>query len=424
MYQPLADRLRPQTLDDVFGQEHILAEGAILRRLIDSGNIPNMIFYGPSGTGKTTVAQIIAQQTNRTLFQLNATTASTADIKNIVAQLDTFMAPNGVLLYLDEIQSFNKKQQQSLLEHIENGKITLIASTTENPYFYVFNAILSRSTVFEFKQISAEGALKAVKRAVFCLEKETALQATAEDGALEYIAGACGGDLRKALNAVEVLFSAGRPDGDRLLLSLEDAKAVTQKSALRADRDGDNFYDLLSALQKSIRGSDPDAACHYLARLLEAGQMQAACRRLMVIASEDIGLAYPLIIPIVKSCVDMALMLGMPEARIPLGDAAVLMATSPKSNSGHVALDTALEDVRKGKGGDFPRHLQNMHADTYTMEREQGYAYPHNYPNHWINQQYLPDELVGTKYYTYGQNKTEQAAKHYWDMIKGAQNGH
>ena len=418
MYQPLADRLRPQTLDDVFGQEHILAEGAILRRLIDSGNIPNMIFYGPSGTGKTTVAQIIAKQTNRALYQLNATTASTADIKNIAAQIDTFMAPNGVLLYLDEIQSFNKKQQQSLLEHIENGKITLIASTTENPYFYVFNAILSRSTVFEFKQISSEAALKAVKRAVSCLEEETALKATAEEGALEYIAGACGGDIRKALNAVEVLFSAGYPDGDRLTIRLEDAKMVTQKSALRADRDGDNFYDLLSALQKSIRGSDPDAACHYLARLLEAGQLQAACRRLMVIASEDIGLAYPLVIPIVKSCVDMALMLGMPEARIPLGDAAVLMATAPKSNSGHVALDAALADVRKGKGLGFPRHLQNMHVDTYTMEREQGYQYPHNFPNSWVRQQYLPDSLVGTTYYEYGNNKLEQAAKQYWEGIK------
>ena len=256
------------------------------------------------------------------------------------------------------------------------------------------------------------------------MEHETALKVSAEEGALEYIAGACGGDLRKALNAVEVLFSAGVPQEDQLLITLADAKTVTQKSALRADRDGDNFYDLLSALQKSIRGSDPDAACHYLARLLEAGQMQAACRRLMVIASEDVGLAYPLIIPIVKSCVDMALMLGMPEARIPLGDAAVLMATSPKSNSGHLALDAAMEDVRKGKGGDFPRHLQNMHVDTYTMEREQGYSYPHNYPNHWVAQQYLPDELVGTKYYTYGPNKTEQAAKHYWDMIKGVHNGH
>ena len=419
MYQPLADLLRPQTLDEVFGQEHILGEGAVLRRLIASGNVPNMIFYGPSGTGKTTVANIIAKQTNRMLYQLNATTASTADIKNIVAQLDTFMAPNGVLLYLDEIQSFNKKQQQSLLEYIENGKITLIASTTENPYFYVFNAILSRSTVFEFKQISASAALQAVNRAVSFLEERTALQAAPQEGALEYIAGACGGDLRKAMNAVEVLFSAGQVKNGSIALTLEDAKSVTQKSALRADRDGDNYYDLLSALQKSIRGSDPDAAVHYLARLLEAGQMQSACRRLMVIAAEDVGLAYPSIIPIVNACVDMALKLGMPEARIPLGDAAVLMATSPKSNTGHVALDTALEDVRKGRGGDFPRHLQNVHMDTYTQEREQGYLYPHAFPDHWVQQQYLPDDLVGTRYYTYGQNKLEQAAQKYWEQIKG-----
>ena len=418
MYQPLADLLRPTTLDDVFGQEHILGKDAVLRRLVESGNVPNMIFYGPSGTGKTTVANIIAKQTNRTLYKLNATTASTADIKEIVSQLDTFLAPNGVLLYLDEIQSFNKKQQQSLLEYIENGKITLIASTTENPYFYVFNAILSRSTVFEFKQIDAKASLQAVKRAVAFLEERNALTAQPEDGALEYIAGACGGDLRKAMNAVEVMFSAGRPENGVLKLTLADAKAVTQKSALRADRDGDNFYDLLSALQKSIRGSDPDAACHYLARLLEAGQMQAACRRLMVIAAEDIGLAYPQIIPIVNAAVDMALKLGMPEARIPLGDVAVLMATSPKSNSGHIALDSALADVKKGKGLGFPRHLQNMHADTYTMEREQGYDYPHNHPNHWVRQQYLPDDLAGAKYYEYGPNKLEQAAKAYWDAIK------
>ena len=418
MYQPLADLLRPTTLDEVFGQEHILAEGAILRRLIESGKVPNMVFYGPSGTGKTTVANIIAQQTNRTLYKLNATTASTADIKEIVSQLDTFMAPNGVLLYLDEIQSFNKKQQQSLLEHIENGKITLIASTTENPYFYVFNAILSRSTIFEFKQIDAAAALKAVKRAVEHMEKSTALTAVIEEGALEYIAGACGGDLRKAMNAVEVMFSAGIIKDDKIPLTMADAKAVSQKSALRADRDGDNFYDLLSALQKSIRGSDPDAACHYLARLLEAGQLQGACRRLMVIAAEDIGLAYPQIIPIVNAAVDMALKLGMPEARIPLGDAAVLMATSPKSNSGHVALDAALADVKKGRGLGFPRQLQNVHADTYTMEREQGYKYPHNYPSHWVQQQYLPDDLVGTKYYEYGPNKLEQSAKQYWDAIK------
>ena len=418
MYQPLADLLRPTTLDEVYGQEHILGKGAVLRRLIDSGNIPNMIFYGPSGTGKTTVANIIAEQTNRTLYTLNATTASTADIKNIVAQLDTFMAPNGVLLYLDEIQSFNKKQQQSLLEFIENGKITLIASTTENPYFYVFNAILSRSTVFEFKQISAEAALKAVKRAVSFLEDRNGLKAVPEDGALEYIAGACGGDIRKAMNAVEVLFSVGQPEDGQLCLSFNDAKAVTQKSAMRADRAGDNYYDLLSALQKSIRGSDPDAACHYLARLLVAGQMQAACRRLMVIAAEDVGLAFPQIIPIVKSAVDMALMLGMPEARIPLGDAAVLMATSPKSNSGYKAINAAAADITKGKSGDFPRHLQNVHADSFTMEREQGYLYPHDYPGHWVKQQYLPDDLVGTVYYEYGPNKLEQAAKQYWEQIK------
>ena len=418
MYQPLADLLRPQTLDDVVGQEHILGEGAVLRRLIQSGNIPNMVFYGPSGTGKTTVANIIAKQTNRSLYKLNATTASTADIREITSQLDTLLAPNGVLLYLDEIQSFNKKQQQSLLEYIENGKITLIASTTENPYFYVFNAILSRSTVFEFKQISKEAALRAVKRAVCFMEDRTGLTAQPEEGVLEYIAGASGGDLRKSMNAVEVLFSAAKPEGTSIKLTMKDAQAVTQKSAMRADRDGDNFYDLLSALQKSIRGSDPDAACHYLARLLEVGQMQAACRRLMVIAAEDVGLAYPQIIPIVKSCVDMALMLGMPEARIPLGDAAVLMATSPKSNSGHLALDAAISDVQKGLGRGFPRQLQNVHADTYTQERDQGYLYPHNFPNHWVAQQYLPDDLVGKKYYEYGPNKLEQAAWQYWASIK------
>ena len=418
MYQPLADLLRPQTLDEVYGQEHILGQGAILRRLIDSGNIPNLVFYGPSGTGKTTVANIIAKQTNRTLYKLNATTASTADIKEIVAQLDTFMAPNGVLLYLDEIQSFNKKQQQSLLEFIENGKITLIASTTENPYFYVFNAILSRSTVFEFKQISADGALKAVKRAVAFLEERNGLSAQPEAGALEYIAGACGGDIRKAMNAVEVLFSAGRPQGDKLILTLADAKAVTQKSSMRYDRGGDNQYDSLSALMKSIRGSDPDAAIHYLARFLEAGDLPSCCRRILCSASEDIGLAYPMAVPIVKACVDSALQLGMPEARLPLAEAVIFLATAPKSNSAYMAYAAAAADIRKGKFGDFPRHLQNVHADSYTMEREQGYLYPHDYPGHWVKQQYLPDELVGTVYYEYGPNKMEQAAKQYWEQIK------
>ena len=418
MYQPLADLLRPQNLDEVFGQEHILGKNAVLRRLIDSGKIPNMVFYGPSGTGKTTVANIIAKQTNRTLYKLNATTASTSDIKEIVAQLDTFMAPNGVLLYLDEIQSFNKKQQQSLLEHIENGKITLIASTTENPYFYVFNAILSRSTVFEFKQIDASAALQAVKRAVAFMEQRTALQAVPEEGALEYIAQCCGGDLRKAMNAVEVLFSAGIPEGEKLVLTLADARAVTQKSALRADRDGDNHYDLLSALQKSIRGSDPDAACHYLARLLEAGELIGTCRRILCSASEDIGLAYPMAVPIVKACVDSALQLGLPEGRLPLVEAVILLATAPKSNSAYEAYAKALADIKAGKGVGFPRELQNVHADGTGFERDQGYLYPHDYKNHWVKQQYLPDDIKNARYYEFGDNKTEQAAKHYWEEIK------
>ncbi len=419
MYQPLADLLRPTTLDEVYGQEHILGEGGILRRLVDSGNIPNMVFYGPSGTGKTTVANIIAQQTNRTLYKLNATTASTADIKNIVADLDTFMAPNGVLLYLDEIQSFNKKQQQTLLEYIENGKITLIASTTENPYFYVFNAILSRSTIFEFKQIDAAAALKAVRRAVRFMEERTALQAVPEEGALEYIAGACGGDIRKAMNAVEVLFSAGVADNGKIVLSMADAKLVTQRSAMRYDRGGDNQYDTLSALMKSIRGSDADAAVHYLARFLEVGDLPSCCRRILCSACEDIGLAYPMAIPIVKACVDAALQLGMPEARLPLADAVIFLATCPKSNSAYMAYAAAAADVQKGKTGEFPRHLQNKHADSYGMEREQGYLYPHDFPNHWVQQQYLPDDLVGTTYYEYGPNKVEQAAKAYWDSVKG-----
>ena len=419
MYQPLADLLRPETLDEVYGQEHILGKGAILRRMIDKGNVPNMIFYGPSGTGKTTVANIIAKQTNRTLFKLNATTASTADIKEIVSQLDTFLAPNGVLLYLDEIQSFNKKQQQSLLEHIENGKITLIASTTENPYFYVFNAILSRSTIFEFKQLDDAAARKAIDRAIAYMEERTALKAICEEGALSHIASACGGDVRKAMNAIEVLFSAGVPEDGKILLTLADAKLVTQRSAMRYDRGGDNQYDSLSALMKSIRGSDPDAAVYYLARFLEAGDLPSCCRRILCSACEDIALAYPMAIPIVKACVDSALQLGMPEARLPLSDAVIFLATCPKSNSAYLAFAAAAEDVRNGKGGEFPRHLQNKHADSFGMEREQGYLYPHDYPNHWVQQQYLPDELSGTKYYEYGPNKVEQAAKQYWDAIKG-----
>ncbi len=418
MYQPLADELRPTSLNEVYGQDEILGEGKILRRMIESGQVPNLIFYGPSGTGKTTVANIIADATQRTLYKLNATTASTADIKEIVSQLDTLLAPNGVLLYLDEIQSFNKKQQQTLLEHIENGKITLIASTTENPYFYVFNAILSRSTVFEFKPITPDAALKAVRRAVDYMTRKTGLSVSAEDGALEHIATSCGGDIRKAINAVEAMFIAARPGDTSLLLTLSDAKAVTQRSAMRYDREGDNHFDCLSALMKSIRGSDPDAAIHYLARFLEVGDLPACCRRILCSACEDIGLAYPLAIPIVKACVDSALQLGMPEARLPLADAVIFLATAPKSNSGCMAIDKALSDVRAGKIGDFPRQLQNVHADSFGQEREQGYLYPHSFPNHWVRQQYLPDLIKDVHYYEYGDNKIEQAARQYWDAIK------
>ena len=418
MYQPLADELRPKTLDEVVGQEDIWGEGKMLRRMIESGKVPNLIFYGPSGTGKTTVANIIADATQRTLYKLNATTASTADIKEIVSQLDTLMAPNGILLYLDEIQSFNKRQQQSLLQYIENGKITLIASTTENPYFYIFNAILSRSTVFEFKPITPEAAMKAVCRAVDYMTAKTGLRVTSEEGALEHIASSCGGDVRKALNAVEALFIAARPGDEELVIRLEDAKAVTQRSAMRYDRGGDNQYDCLSALMKSIRGSDPDAAIHYLARFLEVGDLPSCCRRILCSACEDIGLAYPMAIPIVKACVDAALQLGMPEARLPLADAVIFLATAPKSNSGYLAIARAMQDVQAGKIGVFPRELQNVHADSAGQEREQGYLYPHDYPNHWVKQQYLPDILKGTQYYEYGDNKIEQAAKHYWDEIK------
>ncbi len=386
-YRPLADEIRPQTLDEVVGQRHILGKDGLLRRIIDSGSIPNLIFYGPSGTGKTTVANIIAKRTNRPLHRLNATTASISDIKDIIGDIGTMLAPDGVLLYLDEIQYFNKKQQQSLLEFMENGKITLIASTTENPYFYVYNAVLSRASVFEFKPLESADVLPAVERGVRLMGARLGAEALCEDGVQQHIASACGGDVRKAMNAVELLLNSARREGDRLLVTLEDARMAAQRSAMRYDRAGDDHYDILSALQKSIRGSDPDAACHYLARLLEAGDLISACRRLMVIACEDVGLAYPQIIPIVKACVDAANLLGLPEARIPLGDAAVLMATAPKSNSAHIALDHAMADVRAGKTGDYPRHLQNRHADSAGQEREQGYRYPHDFPGHWVSQQ-------------------------------------
>ena len=417
-YRPLADEIRPKTLDEVVGQKHILGKDGLLRRIIEGGDIPNLIFYGPSGTGKTTVANIIAQRTNRPLHRLNATTASISDIKDIIADIGTLMAPEGVLLYLDEIQYFNKKQQQSLLEFMENGKITLIASTTENPFFYVFGAVLSRSTVFEFKQITAEDALPAIDRGVDLLNERLGGTLVLEDGVREHIASACGGDIRKAMNALELLSSAARREDGKLLISLEDAQTAAQKSAMRYDREGDNHYDIASALMKSLRGSDPDAAVHYLARLLEAGDLITAIRRLLCSASEDVGLAYPQAVPIVKACVDSALQLGLPEAKLPLSEAAILLATWPKSNSACMAIDAAMADVRAGRTGDIPRELQNVHADSAGMEREQGYLYPHDFPGHWVRQQYLPNELKNRKYYQYGDNKTEQAARRYWEEIK------
>ncbi len=415
MYKPLADEIRPTALEDVVGQRHILGENGMLRRIVESGQIPNMIFYGPSGTGKTTVARIIAERTNRSLRKLNATTAGIADIKRIIDELDTFLTPGGVLLYLDEIQYFNKKQQQSLLEFIEDGRITLIASTTENPYFYVFNAILSRSTVFEFKPVTPSDAERAVKRAVEILNARRETPLRLAEGVTARIASGCGGDVRKAINAVELLFSAA---WDRDSISREDAEAITQRSAMRYDREGDDHYDILSGLMKSLRGSDADAALHYLARLLEAGDLIGACRRLLCSASEDVGLAWPQAVPIVKACVDSALQLGLPEAQLPLAEAAVLLATAPKSNSSSAAIMKAWGDVKAGKTGSVPRELQNVHADGTGFEREQGYKYPHDYPGHWVRQQYLPDALRGVKYYEYGDNKTEQAAKSYWERIK------
>jgi len=419
MNSPLADRLRPKKIEEVAGQRQLLAEGKVLRRIIDSGNIPNLIFYGPSGVGKTTVANIIAENCGKKLYHLNATTASTADIKDIINSIGTFESSAGILLYLDEIQYFNKKQQQILLSYIENGDITLIASTTENPYFYVYNAILSRSTVFEFKTLSAEDILGVIKRAIAILSEEKQKNIEISEKSLKKLSFSAAGDVRRALNYVELCVVASET-AENLVIDDQTVEEILGSNAVRYDREGDEHYDIISAYQKSMRGSDPDAAVYYLGRLLAAGDLPSACRRLLVCANEDVGLAYPQIIPIVKAAVDTALMVGLPEARIPLANAVILVATSPKSNSAYMAINSAMQDIERGIGGNIPRQLQNKHFDGEEAEvKGQNYKYPHDFPKHYVNQQYLPDQLKNKKYYIYGDNKTEEKFKAYWEQIKG-----
>jgi len=419
MSMPLAAAIRPKELSDVCGQKHLLGENSVFRRAIEKGVVHNMIFFGPSGVGKTTVASIIARKTGKKLFKLNGTQSSTADIKDIINQVNTFGTENGILLYLDEIQYLNKKQQQSLLEVIEDGSVTLIASTTENPYFAIFNAILSRCTVFEFKPLTADEVMEGIENAIKRYEAENGVQIDITAQAVKTLAYGCGGDMRKCFNAMELLIAAAKEENGRLLITEDMAKQVTQRSSNRFDNAGDVHYNLLSALQKSIRGSDENAALHYLARILEGDGLISAVRRLQVIACEDIGLAYPQAIAIVKACCDMALQTGMPEARIPLADAVILLATAPKSNSGEAAINAAFEDVKSGNFGDVPPHLKDASTfENKQLDQSKKYKYPHSYPNHWIKQQYLPDSIKDRVYYNYGENKTEQAAKAYWEKIK------
>ncbi|MGM9550774.1 MAG: replication-associated recombination protein A [Clostridia bacterium] len=416
MSSPLADRIRPDELNMVVGQHHLLDEGKVLRNILESGNIPNMIFYGPSGVGKTTVANIAAKRANKRLYKLNATNASVSDVKQVIQESEMLFGTDGVLLYLDEIQNFNKKQQQSLLECIENGKVTLIASTTENPYFYVYNAILSRCTVFEFSPVSPGDIVIALDRALGEMGDNVSINPDAK----EHIANTCSGDVRKALNTLEVAALSAKWDSEgKKNITLEIVEETTSKKSFRHDRDGDDHYDVLSAFQKSVRGSDVDAAIHYMARLLTAGDIQSVCRRLLVMAAEDIGLAYPNAIVITKACVDAALQLGLPEARIPLAEAVIMLATAPKSNSAICAIDEAMNDIAKGDTGEVPAHLKDSHyKGSESLGHGVGYKYPHSYPNNYVEQQYLPDKLKNKKYYIYGKNKIESANENYWKSVK------
>lgn len=403
--QPLADRIRPQVLEEVVGQTHLVGPDGILRKLLAAGRVPNMIFYGPPGTGKTTVANIIASASGKQLFKLNATTASLSDIKEVITSSESLFADSGTLLYLDEIQYFNRKQQQSLLEFMENGRITLIASTTENPYYYVYNALLSRSSVFEFKPITPSDCLPMLRRALRSLNEEFGTDKTVDDKTLLTLASAAGGDIRMSIGILENAYYIAADAIDE-----GDVHALLPEVVGSFDREGDVHYDLLSCLQKSIRGSDPHAAIFYLSRLLAGGDLISACRRLQVIASEDIGCAYPMAAVITRACVESAKELGLPEAAIPLANATVILATAPKSNSAYEAFAAAREDFEKGLGQSIPTHLRSPQF--------KGYLYPHAYPNHYVEQQYLPDDIKDKTYYTFGTNKTEQAAKAYYDMIR------
>ena len=412
---PLADTLRPKDLSEVVGQEHLLSKGSLFRRMTDNGNVPNMVFYGPSGTGKTTVARIIAEKSGMTLRKINATNASLSDIKDVLGETDTLFGSDGILLYIDEIQYFNKKQQQTILEFIEDGRITLICSTTDNPYFSIYPAVLSRCSVFEFRPCKASEVKKALLRAVSILDDKNTnknFDEAERDKALGFIASASNGDVRRALGALEICYGASNGE-----LTLDFAEQSISGFGLKLDKDGNEHYDLLSAFQKSIRGSDENAALFYLARLLEGGDLLSPIRRLLVIASEDIGLAHPMAVCVVKACCENAERLGLPEARLPLAQAVIYLATLPKSNSAHDAYALAADDVRRGLGRNMPDCIRDSMQPS--ANKNAGYVYPHPYPNHYYPQQYLPDDIKDRVYYEYGDNKAENAAKEYWKKVKG-----